>query len=76
MYSAQMKLNLGPKAKDYVKLMDKVIGYKRSTVKVKRIGNVVSVEVSAQDPVALVASLGSVLKQLRIIGSAESLFDG
>lgn len=75
MYSAQMKLNLGLKAKDYVKLMDKKISYKRSSVRIKSTQNTVSVEVNAQDPVALVASLGSVLKQIRIIGNAESLFD-
>ncbi|MDE1855621.1 MAG: hypothetical protein KGH49_00040 [Candidatus Micrarchaeota archaeon] len=63
------------KAKDYVKLMDKKISYKRSSVRIKSTQNTVSVEVNAQDPVALVASLGSVLKQIRIIGNAESLFD-
>ena len=70
-----MKLDLGKKAKFYTELLDKKINYKRSRVSVKRASNILTVEVKADDPVALVASMNSVLKQIRIIGNAEKLFE-
>lgn len=75
MYSANLELNLGEKAKDYLKIMDKKISYKRSSVSVKRKGNLLFVKISADDPVALIASLNSVLKQVRIIGNAQRLLE-
>lgn len=75
MYSANLELNLGKKSKEYIKILDKKISYKRSTVLISRKEDLILVKISAQDPVALVASLGSVLKQVKIIGNADSLFD-
>ncbi|MDE1846285.1 MAG: hypothetical protein KGH53_03335 [Candidatus Micrarchaeota archaeon] len=75
MYSASLKLELDKKAEDYIKILDKKVSYKRSKVVAKRKGDMILVEITAEDPVALVASLGSFLKQVKIIGNAERLFD-
>ncbi|MDE1850748.1 MAG: hypothetical protein KGH54_03070 [Candidatus Micrarchaeota archaeon] len=75
MYSASVKLELGKEAKEYFVLLDKKLNYKRSKVSVKLSKNTLIIQVRANDPVALVASINSVLKQIRIIGNAEKLFD-
>ncbi|MDE1827619.1 MAG: hypothetical protein KGH65_00450 [Candidatus Micrarchaeota archaeon] len=75
MFSASVKLELGKEAKEYFALLDKKLNYKRSKVSVKLSKNTLLIEVKAEDPIALVASIGSILKQIRIIGNAEKLFD-
>lgn len=75
MFSASVKLELGKEAKEYFALLDKKISYKRSKVSVKLSKNTLIIEVKADDPVALVASINSILKQIRIIGNAQKLFD-
>jgi len=52
--------------------MDKKADYKRSSVRYRIKGNAIEIEVEASDPVALVASLNSSIKQLRIISSVDS----
>lgn len=75
MYRASLTLELDKKAEDYIKILDKQRSYKRSTVVAKRKGDTILVEIKAEDPVALIASLNSFIKQVRIIGNAERLFD-
>ncbi|MDE1762158.1 MAG: hypothetical protein KGH59_03935 [Candidatus Micrarchaeota archaeon] len=66
-------MDLGERAKDYFAVMDKKLSYKRSSVAIKRRGQEIIVAIEAKDPIALVASLNSVIKQVRIIGNAEQL---
>ena len=75
MYRATLTLELDKKAEDYIKILDKKRTYKRSSVVAKRKGDTILVEINAEDPIALIASLNSFLKQVRIIGNAERLFD-
>ncbi len=72
-YRAKLLIRLGPLAKDYFSIMDKPKGYKRSEIKIGKGKDSISVEVSAQDATALIASLGSVIKQLNVIRSVDSL---
>ena len=75
MYSASIKLNLGKNAKEYFQLLDKRINYKRSRLKISSSGDTIHMEIQAQDPVALIASINSILKQFRIMGNAQKLFE-
>ena len=72
-YTASIVLDLGEKSEDYIKIMDKRIDFKRSKASVKRNGSKIAISVRAEDPVALVSSINSFLKQVRIIGNAEKL---
>ena len=74
MYTANIRLNLGKNTREYFKLLDKGINYKRSKLKVKASGQTIILDIEADDPVALIASVNSILRQLRIIGNAEKLF--
>lgn len=73
-YRASLTLELDKRAEDYIKIIDKKRAYKRSSVIAKRKGNTIIVEIKADDPIALIASLNSFLKQVKIIGNAEKLF--
>ena len=75
MYNANVRLNLGKRAREYFKLLDKGIIYKRSRLKIRADPQTISIEIEAEDPIALIASLNSVLRQLRIIGNAERLLE-
>lgn len=71
MLSASLKIRLGEGARDCLRIVDKSVKYKRSSVKYKASKDFIEVNVSAADPVALVSSLTSALKQLRIIASVD-----
>ncbi|MGI0141191.1 MAG: KEOPS complex subunit Pcc1 [Candidatus Micrarchaeales archaeon] len=75
MYGATLKLNLGDKAKEYFGLLDKKVKFKRSTIHFKLGKGFILIEVKAADHTALIASTNSVLKQIRIIGNTETLFE-
>ena len=75
MYTANIKLKLGKNTKDYFQILDKNITYKRSRLKIKATDEALNVDIEADDPVALIASTNSIIRQLRIIGNAENLFD-
>ncbi len=75
-YSAKLFIKLGPLAKDYFAILDKPKRYKRSEIKIGKSSNSISVEVNAEDATALIASLGSVIKQLNVIRSVDSLVQG
>lgn len=73
MLSASLKIGLGKGAEDCIRLLDKGVRYKRSSVKYRSGKGVLEIRVTAQDPVALVSSLNSALKQLRIITSVDKI---
>ena len=64
---------MGEKAKDYIKLMDIPKEYKRSKLKIKEEGGKIRVDIEANDPVALIASLSSTIKQMRVISSVDEI---
>ena len=64
---------MGEKAKDYIKLMDIPKEYKRSKLKIKEEGGKIRVDIEANDPVALIASLSSMIKQIRVISSVNAI---
>jgi tRNA threonylcarbamoyladenosine modification (KEOPS) complex Pcc1 subunit len=67
-----VSIELGKDAKDYIKIMDKDLSFKRSTCRIRAKGNRIEITVEAADNVAMFASLNSALKQLRIISSVDS----
>lgn len=75
MFKATIRLELGDKSDDYIKVMDKSIEYKKSSVSARKDGSSVLITVEGEDQVALFASMNSVLKQLRIIGNADKKID-
>ncbi|MGC8671476.1 MAG: KEOPS complex subunit Pcc1 [Candidatus Micrarchaeia archaeon] len=72
-YSARLFIKLGPLAKDYFAILDKPKRYKRSEIMIRKGSNSISIKVEAEDATALIASLGSIIKQLNIIRSVDSL---
>ncbi|MDE1825360.1 MAG: hypothetical protein KGH61_01790 [Candidatus Micrarchaeota archaeon] len=75
MYSASIRLSLGEKSSDYMSLLDKLAKHKRSSVLIKKSKDAILIDVKADDPIALIASINGVLKQIRIIGNADKLFE-
>ncbi|MEM0147387.1 MAG: CTAG/PCC1 family protein [Candidatus Micrarchaeaceae archaeon] len=73
-YSARLEIIFGSGARQIFDIMEKPKKYKRSEIKVNRKANSIVVEVRASDATALVASLGSVIKQLSVISSVAKLF--
>ena len=72
MPSANLRMDLGRKAKSYLRVLDKKAGYKRGSVEYKSGKGTLEIKVTAQDPVALVSALSGALKQLRIITSVDN----
>ena len=64
---------MGKKANDYIKVMDMPKKYKRSKLKIKEEGGKIRVDIEANDPVALIASLSSMIKQMRVISSVNAI---
>ncbi len=58
-------------AKDYLGVIEKKIDYKRSTVRITGDSKSITIEVRAEDPRALLASLNGALKQLRIASNVD-----
>ncbi len=73
MPDAILKLKLGPRARDYVKIVGKGERYKRGSVSFKATNDSVEIRVEADDPVALLASVSSAVKQLKVVGDVGSL---
>lgn len=73
MLNATLKLNLGAKAKDYVKVTGKGEKYKRGSVVFKANNGTIEIKVQANDPVALLASVSSAVKQLKVVSDVDSL---
>lgn len=70
---ATLTLKLGPRAKEYVKIVGKGERYKRGATSFKATKDTIEVKVEANDPIALLASVASALKQLRVISDVDSL---
>ena len=75
MVRARMSMEIGDKALKYVDILDKRINYKRSKVNVSIDNDQIVVDIDAEDPAALVASMGSVLRQLGIISDVDWLVE-
>ncbi len=73
--SATVRIEIGKHARDYVKVMDKGIDYKRSKISVSADKNAILITVKAHDHVAMFATLNGALKQLRIISSVNKKLD-
>lgn len=73
MLSANLKLKLGPRAKDFVKVVGSGEKYRRGSVSFKAKNGAIEIKIEAKDPVALLASLGSAIKQLRVVSDVDSL---
>ena len=73
MLSANLKLKLGPNAKEYVKIVGKGEKYKRGSIYFKSKKDTIEIRVEASDPVALLASVTSAIKQLRVVSGVDSL---
>ncbi len=73
MPSSEIHIETGKDAKDYIDIIGKEIHYKRSYVSISGSGSDISIKVKAADLTALIASMGSVLRQLRIVEDAEEM---
>ena len=75
MYKASIRLSLGKRANDYFKVMDKNVPFKRSSAKISRKGGEININIEANDPVALISTINSFMKQIRVIGDVEKLVE-
>jgi tRNA threonylcarbamoyladenosine modification (KEOPS) complex Pcc1 subunit len=71
--SASLMIKLDRPAKDYIKIVGKGEDYKRGSVSFKAHGKELEIEVSAKDAVAMLSSLSSALKRLKVVSSVDSL---
>ncbi|MEM3820254.1 MAG: hypothetical protein QXM58_00745 [Candidatus Micrarchaeaceae archaeon] len=60
-------------ARDYIKIMDKEIKYKRSKINIKEGKGSITINITSDDSRALLASMASIMKQLNVISSVKSL---
>ncbi len=75
MYKASIRFELGNKAGDFFSVMDKKVDFKRSSAKLSKKGGNISIEIEADDPVALISTINSFMKQFRVISDVEKLTD-
>ncbi len=73
MSSARLKINFDSPAKDYVKIIGKGTKYKRGSVSFKATKNDLEISITANDPVAMLSSLSSAIKQLKVVSGVDSL---
>ena len=71
MHRATVRIEIGKGAKDYLSLLDKRPDSKRGRVRVSEKGGVILIEAEASDAAALISSLGSSIKQLRVVSSVD-----
>ncbi|MGC9157224.1 MAG: KEOPS complex subunit Pcc1 [Candidatus Micrarchaeia archaeon] len=74
-YTAKLVISIGGLAKDYFSIMDKPKKYKRSRLKIRNGKGRIEVEIEANDATALIATLGSIVKQLSVIRKVDSLVE-
>ena len=74
MLNATLRIRIGKDAKEYVKIVGKGERYKRGSISFSSKGNEIAVNVKADDAAALLASLNSALKQLRVVNEINSIF--
>jgi tRNA threonylcarbamoyladenosine modification (KEOPS) complex Pcc1 subunit len=70
---AKLDIDLGPKAKEYIKIIDIPKEYKRSKISIKEEKGKIRIRIEAKDAVALIATLSGVIKQLHIISSIDEM---
>jgi len=75
MSSAKLTINVGKSAKEYVKVVGKGEKYKRGSISFAEKKGVIQVDVIADDAVALLASISSAVKQLKIVSEVDSLIE-
>ena len=68
-----MRIMTGNDPKDYIEIIGKSMTYKRSRVSLSRKGREVHAVVDADDSRAMLASLQSLTKQLKVVESVGSL---
>ena len=73
MPSATLRLKLGPKAKDYIKIVGRGKKYKRGSVSFQATKDSIKIKIEADDTVALLASVSSAVKQLKVVSDINSL---
>lgn len=74
MPEAQILLSkLGNEGKSFVRVMDKDVAFKRSKVTATSKGDSIVIKIVADDTTALVASMSSMLKQIRVIHGAKDV---
>lgn len=73
MLEANLTLRLGPRAKDFVKIVGRGEKYKRGSISFKATKEAIEIRVEANDPVALLASVASAIKQLKVVSDVSSL---
>lgn len=70
---AKLVLNVGADAKEYVKIVGKGERFKRGSVSFTSKKGRIEVVAKAGDATALIASLGSAIKQLKVVSSVDSI---
>ncbi len=76
MPSAEINIDLGDEAKSYLRVMDKDIAFKRSKVTTSSKGGRITIKIVADDQIALVASMNSMLKQMLVISTVKDVVKG
>jgi tRNA threonylcarbamoyladenosine modification (KEOPS) complex Pcc1 subunit len=71
--SAKLVIDMGDDAKDYIRIVGKGESYKRGSVLFSSKEGRIEITAKAEDPTALIASLGSALKQLGIVSGVKSM---
>ncbi len=67
-----LKVQVGKGATDYLSVIDNKLDYERSKVRITRSKDSLTINVEAEDPRALLASLNGALKQLRVVSSVDT----
>jgi tRNA threonylcarbamoyladenosine modification (KEOPS) complex Pcc1 subunit len=73
MPSAKIEIDLGKNPKDHLEVIDRSLKYKRSTIKISNKKDRIIVDVKADDSLALLASVGSVMKQMKIVDGIHEM---
>jgi tRNA threonylcarbamoyladenosine modification (KEOPS) complex Pcc1 subunit len=72
--NANLRIRIGKDAKEYVRIVGRGEKYKRGSISFSSKGKEIAVNVKANDAAALLASLNSALKQLRVVNDINSIF--
>lgn len=72
---ASIKINIGKNPKDYIQIIGKSTAYKRSTVKLSQKGGEINALIQADDSRAMLASMQSLLKQIRVVNGVDQMID-
>ncbi len=73
---ALMQMEIGKDSKVHIEIIGKAMAYKRSNVRLSRKEGRISAVVDAEDTRAMLASMQSILKQIRVIDSVARVAEG